>query len=328
MTPGSGFALQHTYDLSKLLPAGKDCLIALMPDWSGHIRFVTHDGNPAAGTLDPATGRGPHRAAGRGDDHELVLCGRDGRHAFVVTDYALYRFDISSSGAPVVTWRQVYDRGSVKKPGQLEQQGSRHHANADGQYNGDVAITDNADHADARRRLSAQCLQAVVPRSTSRRSSTPGTSDTENSLVAAGSSLIAENNYGYARPRSPRWVVATTRAGHRRSERPGPSGLCSLAWTTSQQIAPTSVAKASLASGLLYAYTKPKTTGIDAWYLTAIDLRTGATVFSKLAGTGPEFNNHYAAIYLPLQRGRTTSPRSPAWCGSPTAPQPRRCVST
>jgi hypothetical protein len=71
-----------------------------------------------------------------------------------------------------------------------------------------------------------------------------------------------------------------------------------LRWT-SDAVAPTSVAKASLASGLLYAYTKPANPlGLDAWYFTAIDLRTGRTVFAKLAGVGPQFNNHYAAIYL------------------------------
>jgi hypothetical protein len=37
---------------------------------------------------------------------------------------------------------------------------------------------------------------------------------------------------------------------------------------------------------------------VDAWYLTAIDIRTGATVYSVLAGTGEQWNNHYAAIYL------------------------------
>ncbi|MDT4915753.1 MAG: hypothetical protein QOH89_453, partial [Pseudonocardiales bacterium] len=74
-------------------------------------------------------------------------------------------------------------------------------------------------------------------------------------------------------------------------------GSCQVAWT-SNQVAPTSVPKASLATGLLYVYTKPKTVLADAWYLTAIDIRTGRTVFSKLTGTGPGFNNHYAAVYL------------------------------
>jgi hypothetical protein len=59
------------------------------------------------------------------------------------------------------------------------------------------------------------------------------------------------------------------------------------------------VPKVSLASGLLYVYTKPKNNfGIDEWYFTAIDVRTGATVYKQLTGTGITFNNHYAAIYL------------------------------
>jgi len=73
---------------------------------------------------------------------------------------------------------------------------------------------------------------------------------------------------------------------------------CHVAWTN-DSIAPSSVAKASLGNGLLYAYTKPKRRdGLDPWYFTAIDIRTGRTVWSRLTGTGIQWNNHYAAIYL------------------------------
>jgi hypothetical protein len=120
-------------------------------------------------------------------------------------------------------------------------------------------------------------------------------SDTENSLTVVGNSLIAENNYGYTSPTSVLGGKSTT---------PGiakvdvsATGQCSLAWT-SQEIAPTSVPKVSLASGLLYVYTKPKGNAVDPWYLTAIDVRTGATVYSRLAGVGTQYNNHYAAIYI------------------------------
>jgi hypothetical protein len=71
---------------------------------------------------------------------------------------------------------------------------------------------------------------------------------------------------------------------------------CELAWT-SNEIAPTSAPKVSLASGLLYVYTEPANSlGLDARYFTAIDVRTGRTAFSKLTRVGPQFNNHYAAI--------------------------------
>ena len=77
---------------------------------------------------------------------------------------------------------------------------------------------------------------------------------------------------------------------------------CRVAWTNNS-IAPTSVPKASLGNGLLYVYTKPDlgspaSNAADAWYFTAIDIRTGKTAWSRLTGTGIQWNNHYAAIYL------------------------------
>ncbi|MCG8149129.1 hypothetical protein GUY44_01465, partial [Pimelobacter simplex] len=56
--------------------------------------------------------------------------------------------------------------------------------------------------------------------------------------------------------------------------------------------------KASLGNGLVYVYSKPPGNLLDAWYVTAIDIRTGQTRWSRLTGTGIQWNNHYAAIYL------------------------------
>ena len=71
-----------------------------------------------------------------------------------------------------------------------------------------------------------------------------------------------------------------------------------MVWT-SEEVAPSSVAKASLATGLVYAWTKPRSWwGVNAWYFTALDARTGRTVFSVRAGLGTLMNNHYAAITL------------------------------
>ena len=73
---------------------------------------------------------------------------------------------------------------------------------------------------------------------------------------------------------------------------------CEVAWT-SDQIAPTSVAKVSLETGLVYAYTtRSSRWGVNAWYLTAIEADTGRTAFSVRTGTGSMFNNHYAAVTL------------------------------
>lgn len=73
---------------------------------------------------------------------------------------------------------------------------------------------------------------------------------------------------------------------------------CSAAWT-SDEVAPTSVPKVSLANGLLYVWTtRPSSWLVNAWYLTAIDVRTGDTAFSVRTGTGLLSNNHYAAVTL------------------------------
>ena len=63
---------------------------------------------------------------------------------------------------------------------------------------------------------------------------------------------------------------------------------------------PTLVPKLSLGNGLVYVYTNPpnQTNGGDGWYLTALDFRTGKTVFRRLTGEGLGFNNNYAPVSL------------------------------
>ena len=55
----------------------------------------------------------------------------------------------------------------------------------------------------------------------------------------------------------------------------------------------------STESGLVYLYTKdPQPWLVDAWYFTALDFRTGKTVFKVLTGTGWGYDNHWAPITL------------------------------
>jgi hypothetical protein len=282
-----GFRLTSTYDAGAAIPDG-DCLIALMPDWDGRIWFVTKGGG--VGTINRATGRVRSlRLPGERIVNSFATDETGG--VYIVSDHALYRFDATSTGRPRVTWRQRYDRGSTQKPGQL----SRGSGTTPTLIGKDlVAITDNADprmHVisyDRRRGVSGPrkvCSAAVFAK---------GTSATENSLVAAGRSVIAENNYGYENPSSTMFGQTTT---------PGVARVgvghtnCGLRWT-SKVIAPTSVPKVSLRSGLVYVYGKPAGQPADPWYFTAIDVRTGRTAWQRLTGTGSQYNNHYAAIYL------------------------------
>jgi hypothetical protein len=278
-----------SYDVSPQVPGG-DCVVATMPDWSGRIFFATQQGR--VGVVDPATGQAKTmQFAGEGIFNSLA--GDETGAIYVVTTQRLAAVEADATGAPVVRWSQVYDRGTTTKPGQLSQ-GSGTTPTLIGRDL--VAITDNAEprmHVIFYRRSGGGTDREIcqVP------VFGDGTSDTENSLVyAGGHSVLVENNYGYT-------GVQSTVLG--RSTTPGVArvdladdGTCHVAWT-SPVTAPTSVPKVSLANGLLYVYSKPASTLLDdSWYLTAIDVRTGATQWSQRTGNGIQWNNHYASIYL------------------------------
>lgn len=285
---GDTFEHRRTYDLGETIPKG-DCMIAVLPDWSGTIWFVTRQG--MTGTINPDTGA-VHAKQFVGETIANSFAVDESGGVYIATDHALYRMEATAAGVPRVGWRQTYDRGAKTKLGQLSQ-GSGTTPTLIGDDL--VVITDNAEprmnvlvydrRASARSRLI--CKVPVFA---------AGRSATENSLAAAGNSVIVENNYGYKGP-------LTTILG--RSTTPGIARVmidddgCHVAWT-SDLIAPTSVPKTSLGNGLLYVYTKDATRNLldDSWYFTAVDIRTGRTVWRQRTGNGLQWNNHYASIYL------------------------------
>jgi hypothetical protein len=124
-----------------------------------------------------------------------------------------------------------------------------------------------------------------------------GASNTDQSLIAAGRSLIVENNYGYSGPDSTQ-DGKTTSPGLERVDIDEDGTGCRSVWR-SQETAPTVVPKLSAANGIVYTYTKDaREDGQDAWYLTALDFRTGKTLFKRLGGEGLGHNNNYAPVTL------------------------------
>jgi hypothetical protein len=62
---------------------------------------------------------------------------------------------------------------------------------------------------------------------------------------------------------------------------------------------PSVVPKLSLENGLVYLYTKdPDPAMDDPFFLTAVDFRTGKTVYRRRAGNGGFYNNNYAPVIL------------------------------
>lgn len=84
-----------------------------------------------------------------------------------------------------------------------------------------------------------------------------GASATENSIIATGRSMIVENNYGYFPPPDATSNGSTTAPGVERVDIGRRGRGCRSVWR-SREISPSTVPKLSLASGLIYLYTKPR----------------------------------------------------------------------
>jgi hypothetical protein len=270
------------------VPLG-DAIISALPDWSGRIWFVSAAG--IVGTVDPASGtvKSINLAEKIGNSFSVDETGG----VYIVSDAAMYRFDPAPDGTPSVTWRETYANTGLKKPGQTEAGSGTTPTLMGSQY---VSITDNADPMDVvvykrSRTVTGSrlvCVQPVFGK---------GASDTDQSLIGTGRSMIVENNYGYSGLAATE-QGATTSPGIERVDINDTGSGCRTVWH-SDESAPSVVPKLSLANGLVYTYTKPaRADGTDAWYLTAIDFRKGNTVYKKLAGTGLGFNNNYAPVSI------------------------------
>ena len=311
-----GFAVDHDYDLSAKIPAGEG-IVSVLPDWDGLLWFVTRGG--LVGTVDRGDGTvRTMRLGGEGVSNSFAVDESGG--VFIVSDRALYRFDAGRKGTPRVSWRIVYPNSGIHKPGQSDA-GSGTTPTLMGRSW--VAITDNADPMDvvvyrrARTLPKAKRKHRRGKRKAKARlvCSAPvfgkGASSSDNSLIATNRSMVVENNYGYVISATDLGgsesvgglaridVVKKKRGKHAKRRKRRKARLrCRTAWTSDER-APSVVPKLSLANGLVYTYTKPpRSDGLDAWYLTTLDFRTGRTVYRRLAGTGFGFNNNYAPVTL------------------------------
>ena len=286
---GTDFQVVRDVDVSGHL-GPQDKITSVMPDWSGRLWFVTQEG--VVGTL--ARDSDTVRVLPLGEPITNSFSVDETGGVFIVSDGALYRFDAAPDGTPVVSWREVYANTGVRKSGQVSP-GSGTTPTL--MHGGLVAITDNADPLQVvvYRRGRGPVPQRLVCAQPVFRA---GAGSTDNSLIAAGRSIVVENNFGYAGP-------AATQGG--RSTEPGvervdvdpDTNSCRTVWR-SEERSPSVVPKLSLANGLVYVYTKdpPASGDADLWYLTALSFRTGRTVFKVLSGEGLGYNNNYAPVSL------------------------------
>lgn len=302
---GGEFRLAEEYDIESYVvskePPEWDKIGAALPGWDGRLWFVTRYG--VVGTVDKDSGA-VHTIELAGEEiQNSFTVGEDG--VYIVSDYALYRFHADNEGRPVQDWRTEYDRGTRVKPGMINQ-GSGTTPNLFGDM---VAIADNADPRMniifLRRSDGVEVCSIPV--------FGDNASCTENALIGLARegengteySIIVENNYGYEHLFIPTGGTSIVGGVTRVDAIPDGSGgyTCVEVWA-SPEISLTTVPKMSLATGLIYLYTKyPREDGIDAWYFTAVDFEIGETVWRVLTGTGQGYNNNYAPIILGPQGG-------------------------
>jgi hypothetical protein len=300
-----GFTLVRDYDLSGVLSSSEKITSAL-PDSHGLLWVVTKlDG--VVVTLNLKTGRINARRLGNGTNGEIENSfATDQRGGvYIATNRKLYRFKAGRGGRPKIVWQVRYPNSFESKRGQVDDGTGTTPTVMPGGY---VNITDNADPmhlvvyrtaAKATRlvrrhrrlrRVRAKRLVCKVP------IFSRGSSADENSVIAVGRSMIAENNYGYTGPtdteNGKRTATGFVRVDINRNGRG-----CHVVWKNTTEDAPTVVSKLSIANGLIYTYTKDPGSS-DPWYWTAIDFPTGRAVFKVLAGTGIGYNNNYSGIAI------------------------------
>ncbi len=298
---------------------------SVLPDYQGRLWFVGRE-QGTVGVLDPRTGRCRSIVLHEEIENSFAIASDGG---YVVSDRAMYKLRAGPSLRPRVVWSSRYRNDGAMKTGQINAgSGTTPTLLAPGATarGGDripayVAITDNADPLHvvvyrtgdrlAKGQKRAVCEVPVFAK---------GASADENSLIAAGRSLFAENNSGYDLAKFNDVIGDGTAIGGdlARVSAPGIARVdiaadgsrCRRAWTNLGVRPASVVSKGSSANGLLYTYENakdPKVPGADPWNWAALDMRTGATVWKRRAGYGGRYNNHYAGIAIGRdRRGRPT----------------------
>ncbi|MGW5381143.1 hypothetical protein [Nocardia sp. NPDC003963] len=271
-------------DIGASIPTG-DALTAVAPDFQGRIWFATTGG--VIGSVDSA-GR---IAATRLPTGERLTNGLSVRPAgiSVLTTRALYEMRAVDSDAPEVVWRQPYDAGTVRKPGQLGP-GSGTTPTYFGPGGDEwVAIVDDTP----RPQLIVYRADDGSPVCRTPAFETSG-QGTENSPMAWGNSLVIPSTYGFgyppaatSGPSDPPNAVFT--GGMTRID-VSESG-CHRIWERDDRMA--SLPRLSRADGLIYGLSYgplPPGGGIQQVgpvYYTAVDFGTGELRAHRAVGAAP-----------------------------------------
>jgi hypothetical protein len=278
------------YDLSAVVPQG-DTIQSVVPDWEGRLWFVTRPSG-VVGVFNPVTSVAGSLPLNEEIANSFAVTPDS---SYVVTTKAMYRLAAGPDGVPRVVWRSEYENIGATKPGQLSPgSGTTPTILDNGKY---VAITDNADQ-----------MHVVVYRTAARLKPheervvceapvfEAGAGADEDSLIGLGRSLIVVNQYGYTRyfnKERNRFESTPSEPGVTRVDIDDNGMGCRVAWTNETLAVPQVSPKMSTKTGLVYLFTRAyDQNGLDVYYWTGVDFRTGDRVWAKQVGTGPLFDSY------------------------------------
>ncbi|WP_371479570.1 hypothetical protein [Kitasatospora sp. NBC_00315] len=280
--------------LAGAVPDG-DAVTGVSPDWQGRVWFAT--GGGVVGTADDRTGVVRTLALPAGEKIANSISTAPGGTA-VATTHATYLLTAGADGAPAVAWRQPYDRGPGRKPGQLSW-GTGSTPTFFGPRTGTdyVTVVDNA----------APTVHLLVYRADTGVPvcSVPvlkaGGSGSENSPVAVGDTVLVASTYGYPYPKLPDDAGPAVPAsadfvgGLTRVDVRADGSGCDPVWDTRTRSA--AVPRLSTADGLIHTFLRlpvipftDLTSITDPYFYAEIDPRTGATVRTAYVGATSLFD--------------------------------------
>jgi len=296
-TDNPTFEVAVDYDLSEVVPVG-DSIQSVMPDWQGRLWFAVRKSG-LVGVLDPATSAVRTLPLGEEIANSFAITADA---AYVVSTKAMYRLAAGPDGVPQIVWGSEYKNINAKKPGQLSAGSGTSPTILDrGNY---VAITDNDNQMHI---VVYRTAVDLGPNEERVVCEVPvfqeGAGATEDSLIGLGRSLIVANQYGYRLEFDEvdkRFESTPTKPGVARVDIDANGKGCRLVWTNETVAVPQVGPKMSTKTGLVYLFTRKydqtvtgyEPNGLDVYYWTAVDFRTGETMWERQVGTGPLFDSY------------------------------------
>ena len=282
-----------TLTISESINIGYSTVVGLVPDYDGRIWFATAQGvsngeGAVVGYYDPKTKKISVYTLPNGEQvANSISASPDG--VAVASTSALYLFRAKNNIASQI-WRQLYDQGPARKPGQLSwgtgATPTFFGPNTGFEY---ITITDNASPQENILVYKARSGKLIgsQPFLTARVNS-----GTEDSAIASGKSIFVPSTYGYNYPPSATTgpsepASATFEGGMQRVDvLPNERGLVTV-WMN-QALASTTVPRLSIKDKLIYTVTIDQTTGV--YSLVTINPDTGEVTNTTPLGSGDNYN--------------------------------------